>query len=149
MSVAATDDDAAQVVAPRDWAGEFAVAHVSVPEARRTAERLLPRLGFNGDLEAARMIVSELMTNAVLHGAGDGSFLVLRLAPRADGALVVEVVDNSPATPRPAAVGGVGREAESGRGLLLVAALGARVTWAAVGDRKTVRALLPSAEGTR
>lgn len=34
MSVAATDDDAAQVVAPRDWAGEFAVAHVSVPEAR-------------------------------------------------------------------------------------------------------------------
>lgn len=72
------------------------------------AERLLPRLGFTGDLEAARTIVSELMTNTVLHGASDGSFLVPRLAPRADGALLVEVVDNSAAAPRPATAGGVG-----------------------------------------
>lgn len=148
MSVA-TDDDTAQVVALRDWSGEFPVTRASVPEARRTAGRLLPALGFTGDLDAARTVVSELMTNAVLHAPGDGSFLVLRLAPRADAALVVEVADNSPAAPRPAAAGGVGTEAESGRGLLLVAALGARVTWTAVGDRKTVRALLPGSRETR
>lgn len=74
----------------------------------------------DGDvLDVLALVVSELATNAVLH-AGDQAELRLRQAP---SALVVEVLDASPVTPRRRASDA---ESESGRGVAVVAALADR-----------------------
>jgi anti-sigma regulatory factor (Ser/Thr protein kinase) len=69
------------------------------------------------DIELA---VSELATNALIHTAGP---VRVRLAHR-DGTVRLDVADTSPHQPAPAAPGA---EAEHGRGLILVAALAARM----------------------
>ncbi|MEU5991188.1 ATP-binding protein [Spirillospora sp. NPDC047418] len=73
-----------------------------------------------GDIADVVLMVDELVTNAVVHGAGP-----VRLALRLDGTLLTaEVSDAHPAAP--AVPGGPPRVldwAEAGRGLLLVAAL--------------------------
>lgn len=68
------------------------------------------------------LCVSELATNALLHGVPAGRGFLLRLVLHAEGALRVEVHDSGPGEvgcpdPTPDA------DAEHGRGLLLVAAL--------------------------
>jgi anti-sigma regulatory factor (Ser/Thr protein kinase) len=68
------------------------------------------------------LCVSELATNALLHGVPAGRGFLLRLARHADGALRVEVHDSGPGEIRcPDAAPDA--NAEHGRGLLLVAAL--------------------------
>ncbi|WP_103530197.1 ATP-binding protein [Streptomyces sp. SM11] len=65
---------------------------------------------------AMTTVVSELVTNAVSHGAGD----MLRVTVRADigrGRLLLEVHDNSPALPR---LSRPSLDSESGRGMVLV-----------------------------
>ncbi|NEA25789.1 ATP-binding protein, partial [Actinomadura bangladeshensis] len=73
-----------------------------------------------GDIGDIVLMVDELVTNAVVHGAGP-----VHLALRLDGTLLTaEVSDAHPAAP--AVPGGPPRVldwAEAGRGLLLVAAL--------------------------
>ncbi|NED89898.1 ATP-binding protein, partial [Streptomyces sp. SID11233] len=79
--------------APRtQWTGEFAPVLVSVPEARQTLRRVLPRLGV-GCGELASLTVSELMANAVVHGGGTRPLLLL-VAVEANRSVLIAVTDN-------------------------------------------------------
>lgn len=108
----------------------------------RTALREWADLGLPGAErtgEDAAVVVSELVTNAVVH-AGTDVELACRLEPET-GALVVEVSDRNPArAPRDGAAEPAHGTPEYGRGLRLVAALceswgvtyrrGAKTVWA-------------------
>ncbi|XRQ15035.1 ATP-binding protein [Actinomadura welshii] len=102
---------------------ELPAAPPSAARARALAARTLHgwRVTDPGDVGDVVLMVGELVTNAVVHGAGP-----VRLALRMDGRrLLAEVGDAEPALPaRP----GEPRPldwSETGRGLLLVAALAA------------------------
>lgn len=71
--------------------------------------------------EGAVHIVAELASNAVLHGRVPGRDFRLRLKLYSDRTLRIEVTD-ARGDRIPQARGAVGGEAESGRGLLIVAA---------------------------
>ncbi|MEV6807135.1 ATP-binding protein [Streptomyces sp. NPDC051132] len=92
----------------------------SVRFAREFARRTLAEWAATERGDDVLLCVSELTTNAVLHGVPAGRGFLLRLARHADGVLRVEVHDSGPGevrVPEPSTV------AEHGRGLLLVAAL--------------------------
>lgn len=74
-------------------------------------------------VDDAVLIVSELLTNAVLHGSdGTGSEVMVRLVA-IEGRLRIEVHDESPLVPfQPTA----SNDAEDGRGLVLVGAMADR-----------------------
>ncbi|MEU9124624.1 ATP-binding protein [Streptomyces sp. NPDC048506] len=95
----------------------------SVPLAREFARTVIADWDLRQRADDIVLCVSELATNALLHGVppGRGYRLWLTLGA-ADGPLRVEVHDSGDGEPR---VSGavVGEEAESGRGLLLVQAL--------------------------
>ena len=75
------------------------------------------RLWGCGDLAAdAELVVSELVTNALLHGDGQCEFRV----SLSDAALRIQVIDAGAGMPDPRTVG---QRDEHGRGLLLVSAL--------------------------
>ncbi|MBV2354973.1 ATP-binding protein [Streptomyces sp. J2-1] len=97
-------------------------ARQSVPAARKFAEWSLDHWGLT-DWARARdvsLCVSELATNALVHGVPPGRGFLVRV--RYDGTLVrVEVHDSGSGVPHLAGVGGA--DDEHGRGLLLVAAL--------------------------
>lgn len=99
----------------------------SVPLARRRVAQLVTEWGQPGLAGNVALVVSELMTNALLHGSVPGRLIRVRvtLGPHT---LRVEVSDprgERPPSPRPAkdATG------QFGRGLLLVGALAARWGW--------------------
>jgi anti-sigma regulatory factor (Ser/Thr protein kinase) len=88
----------------------------SAAEARRFAERTLWAWGCDMLLESARLLVSELVVNAVLH-AHTGA----RLALRYDGAVLrVEVTDGSTVAPQRR---DCAPTATTGRGLMIVDAV--------------------------
>ena len=92
----------------------------SVARARRFTHLTLAEWGFGGHRDVAALLVSEMVTNALVHTGGSA---VLEL--RAEGGrLRLSVTDTNPREPRP-------RQAEvsatNGRGLMLVEALSA--TW--------------------
>jgi anti-sigma regulatory factor (Ser/Thr protein kinase) len=110
----------------------------ATPCARLHARAVLTEWGLADLAEAAELIVSELVTNAVRASTGpdgrpcyDGSGLpvvVLRMA--SDGIrLLVEVWDGIPGAP---AAANPGPDDESGRGLMLVAAQCDRWSWQTV-----------------
>ncbi|WP_344603053.1 ATP-binding protein [Streptomyces glaucus] len=108
--------------------------------ARLLTERQLDDWG--DPFGSAAQVVAELASNAVLHGRVPGRDFRLGLELRPDGTLRIEVTDargdRMPRVPGPAAP-----DAESGRGLLLVAAYADR--WgvdAAAAGCKTVWAEL-------
>ncbi|MBW8792552.1 MAG: ATP-binding protein [Streptomyces sp.] len=76
------------------------------------------------------LCVSEVTTNAVLHGVPPGRGFRLRLALHPDGVLRTEVHDSGPGELR---YGDMSPESEQGRGLLLVALLADK--WG-VGERE-------------
>jgi anti-sigma regulatory factor (Ser/Thr protein kinase) len=89
---------------------------VAATDARHFAERLLVEWGCDPLIESARLLVSELVVNAVLH-AGTGADLVLSL----DGDhLRVEVHDGNPA---PIERRELSPYATTGRGLMILDAL--------------------------
>ncbi|MBP5937746.1 ATP-binding protein [Streptomyces acidiscabies] len=96
----------------------------SVPAARRFALETLTGWGLASSERAHDVLlcVSELATNALLHGVPRGRQFLLSL--RRDGdSVVVEVHDSGDGVPRIAQ----GRDGdEGGRGLVLVAALSSR-----------------------
>lgn len=85
----------------------------SASEARHHAEQVLREWELDEVADAARLLISELVINAVLH-AGTESEMVLRCRP---GHLRVEVTDGSSAVPvrRP-----YSPTSPSGRGLLIL-----------------------------
>jgi anti-sigma regulatory factor (Ser/Thr protein kinase) len=93
----------------------------SVPAARRWLDERLSSAPDDVRLTAA-LLTSELVANAVLHGAGD----VIVTLQRQPGAVRVEVADASPQLPE---VKHYGEEAATGRGLRVLSALAD--TWGA------------------
>jgi CheY-like chemotaxis protein/anti-sigma regulatory factor (Ser/Thr protein kinase) len=119
-----------------------------VPAARRFLADQCRRWGCGDLLDDAHVVVTELVTNALLHA---GTSCELR-AGLTDSALRLQVTDYGPGMPDPRAADG---GAEHGRGLLLVSALcvawgvealpdGGKVVWAellrtAAGDGEPLR----------
>ncbi|MET8506367.1 ATP-binding protein [Streptomyces sp. NPDC004787] len=116
----------------------------SVPLARAFVRTALADWGLDARAEDVLVCVSELATNALLHGVPPGRGYRLQLSLTHPGPLRVEVHDSGDGTP---AV----REPsdESGRGLLLVEALADRwgvgernpgkIVWCEFGDLGDVR----------
>lgn len=102
----------------------------SVRLAREFTRETLTGWGTPERTDDVLLCVSELATNALLHGVPPGRGFLLQLALATDRVLRVEVHDSGPGeirTPDP------GPEAEEGRGLLIVAGLADR--WG-VGERE-------------
>ena len=88
-------------------------------EARRRVRAAIASWQIPVDQDAALLLTSELVTNAVRHEAGQAVMLAITCA---GGQLRVDVHDTSRSLP---AVADVPADAETGRGLLLVTALSA------------------------
>ncbi|MFI5566546.1 ATP-binding protein [Streptomyces sp. NPDC051740] len=111
----------------------------SVPLARRRAARLVAEWGQPGIAGDVALVVSELMTNALLHGSVRGRLIRVHVT-LGHSILRVEVSDprgELPPRPRPA---GDGCADQFGRGLLLVGAVAARWGWEPRTVGKTVYA---------
>ncbi|MGV9311255.1 ATP-binding protein [Streptomyces sp. NPDC003691] len=114
-----------------DVALDFAAAISPFPRSCRCSTWELSGAGTRSVPDDAALIVSELVTNAIRYG--NGHRIVLRIALRARE-LRIEVADG---TPGRAVARQAGDDEESGRGLLLVAALarewgtspGGETTW--------------------
>ncbi len=97
----------------------FPAAEGSVRAARKSVRGAMEGWGIGGELsETAELLVSELVTNAVLHAAGSPSCHVT--CTRTASAFTVTVVDHGSGLP---AVRDAGPGATSGRELLLVESL--------------------------
>ena len=115
----------------------------SVQQARRFVRQVLARWDRGAYEEAGSLVVSELVTNAVLHARTD---VVVELVDTADGVLLA-VVDDARSLP---VVRRHGRDAGTGRGLWLLEqySLAHGVDVTRPGDGKAVWALLrPEEEG--
>jgi anti-sigma regulatory factor (Ser/Thr protein kinase) len=87
---------------------------IQVGWAREQARKALPEWGLGEHADVAELIVSELVTNAMVHGAGQ---VEVRLSCAAERDLWTEVHDDGPGRPvrcRP------GSDDEGGRGLALI-----------------------------
>jgi len=103
-----------------------------VPAARRFVREQMSDSGTLADVDTALLLVSEVVTNALLHGSAPR---MLTVDVRAD-TVRVEVADGSPVLPR---VHGFAATAATGRGLRLLDSLASR--WGAdpdPGDGKVV-----------
>jgi anti-sigma regulatory factor (Ser/Thr protein kinase) len=113
---------------------ELGALPTAVSCARLHAKHLAWEWGLTGISETIELLVSELTTNSVQAMAGHDGQPVIRLRLLSDYTRVrIEVWDADPRPPAPkdpAADGMPDLEAESGRGLFLVAALSARWAWA-------------------
>ncbi|MGY5124630.1 ATP-binding protein [Streptomyces nigrescens] len=94
----------------------------SVPLAREFARTALADWDLERRADDVLLCVSELATNALLHGVPPGREYRLCLLLGEDGLLRVEVHDSGDGEPR-IPMPGYGGAGESGRGLLLVSAL--------------------------
>jgi anti-sigma regulatory factor (Ser/Thr protein kinase) len=90
----------------------------SVAAVRRYAVDACLAHGYDGDCDTLALLVSEVATNARIHGAGQVHVRVLAHGPR----LRVEVTDDSDRMPL---VRAFDQDSEGGRGLALVDALAA------------------------
>jgi two-component sensor histidine kinase len=85
-----------------------------VSRAREQTRKILPAWGLGEHTNIAELIVSELVTNAMVHGAGQ---IEIRLSCAATGDLWTEIHDDGPGRParqRPSS------DDEYGRGLELI-----------------------------
>jgi len=103
----------------------------SVSRIRRFASAACREVAGQSVCETVELLVSEVATNALVHGAGD-----VRVDVRTQGGAVrIEVSDDSPEVPVPREAGPDG---ESGRGMALVEALSSSWGTDARADGKTV-----------
>ena len=105
---------------PRPMSDDDVLVVPSLPQSiariRRYAVDTCLARGHEADCDTVALLVSEVATNALIHGSGE-----VRIRVLADGPVVrVEVTDGSPAVPvqREAS-----QDAEGGRGIALVDAL--------------------------
>ena len=89
-------------------------------DARRRVRDAIRSWQVPVDLDAALLLTSELVTNAIRHEAGQGAQPVMLAIASSRGRLRVDVHDTSRSLP---AVAEVPADAETGRGLLLVETL--------------------------
>jgi anti-sigma regulatory factor (Ser/Thr protein kinase) len=89
-------------------------------EARRRVRDAIRSWQVPVDLDAALLLTSELVTNAIRHEAGQGAQAVMLAIASSRGRLRVDVHDTSRSLP---AMAEVPADAETGRGLLLVETL--------------------------
>ena len=89
-------------------------------EARRRVRDAVRSWQVPVDLDAALLLTSELVTNAIRHEPGQGAQAVMLAIDSSRGRLRVDVHDTSRSLP---AVAEVPADAETGRGLLLVETL--------------------------
>ncbi|MFJ9443192.1 ATP-binding protein [Kitasatospora sp. NPDC101235] len=108
---------------------EFAMRFSSTPRGARLARRLVSHrlddwgYGYDSTLnDALTLITAELAANAVRHGRVPGRDFAVRLAEH-PGVLRIEVSDTRTERMPPTDLPTPAADAESGRGLLLVAAL--------------------------
>jgi anti-sigma regulatory factor (Ser/Thr protein kinase) len=92
------------------WAGDPA----SVPMARRFVTDRLTEHGETAVLDAARLVVSELVTNVVRHARTEVVVALMRVGDR----VLLRVGDTASARPR---VRHVDADSDTGRGLAIVA----------------------------
>ncbi|MFD3909988.1 ATP-binding protein [Streptomyces sp. NPDC058603] len=112
---------------------------VRVGDMRRITEVFLQRWNVHGPLtENIVLIVSELVTNAIEHGKGDGRLQVRHL----DDEVRIEVSDSNPT---PARMHRADHEDESGRGLMLTTALARK--WGTSDEGRTTWALFHAPVG--
>lgn len=118
------------------------------PEAAKAARDFTKATLIDWQLEdlitEAVLIASELVTNAIRHGGccGDGAPVELTWQRQASRVVCVVTDCNS----RPPVLGAADQDAESGRGLQVVAALAANWGWMLLGDSsKAVWAALTAA----
>ncbi|MGW7264601.1 SpoIIE family protein phosphatase [Streptomyces sp. NPDC054842] len=131
-------DDVALLMArlngiPDDHVAEWQLPREAreVSRARRLVRERLAEWGLTDAIETAELLVSEVVGNAVRHGAG--AEVGLRLV-RTD-ALLCEVLDDEPALPE---LLSAGPDGERGRGLRVVSRLAREWGTSASGHRKTV-----------
>src|SRR2546430_7228729 len=98
----------------------LATGPAAVAEARRRVRAAIASWQVPVDQDAALLLTSELVTNAVRHEAGQGAQAVMLVISCSRGRLRVDVHDTSRSLP---AVADVPADAETGRGLLLVETL--------------------------
>jgi anti-sigma regulatory factor (Ser/Thr protein kinase) len=99
---------------------ELTTGPAAVREARRRVQAAIVAWDVPADADTAALLTSELVTNAIRHEPGPVITMVITCS-RSE--LRVDVHDTSPARP---AVTDAAADAETGRGLLLVATLSAR-----------------------
>ena len=109
-----------------------------VAKAREFATRCLSDHGMGGDVDSVRLVVSELVTNAVVHAATAFTVKLVRM----DGVLTVTVADGSQVRPHEFAQGA--ELATEGRGLRLVEALSSSWGVRNEADGKSVWATFPA-----
>nr|WSY51484.1 ATP-binding protein [Streptomyces sp. NBC_00886] len=95
----------------------------SIALARDFTRETLTSWSVTTRTDDALLCVSELTTNAILHGVPPGRGLALRLCVHLDGVLRVEVHDSGTGELRKVRSPYRSLDAERGRGLMLVAAL--------------------------
>lgn len=126
----------------------------SVPAAREFTRVALADWGVTGErADNLLLCVSELTTNALVHGVPPGRGFLLRAIPY-ENAVRVEVHDSGDGAP---AVPPATQDAEGGRGLLLVAALAdkwgvgerdpGKVVWCELGTARRAPAAMSSFGG--
>jgi anti-sigma regulatory factor (Ser/Thr protein kinase) len=98
----------------------LATGPAAAAEARRRVRDAIRSWQVPVDLDAALLLTSELVTNAVRHEAGHGAQAVVLAIACSRGRLRVDVHDTSRSLPE---VAEVPADAETGRGLLLVETL--------------------------
>ena len=98
----------------------LAMGPAAPAEARRRVRDAIRSWQVPVDLDAALLLTSELVTNAIRHEAGQGAQPVVLAIASSRGRLRVDVHDTSCSLP---AVAEVPADAETGRGLLLVETL--------------------------
>ena len=103
----------------------------AAPTARRALRAMLRGTPFDGRLDDGELALSELVTNAVLHGRAPLSLRVLRT----DHCVRVEVRDGSPISP---SFSMLDPTAVTGRGLMLISAASDRWGVDPSGEGKTV-----------
>ncbi|MFF9776453.1 SpoIIE family protein phosphatase [Streptomyces sp. NPDC013978] len=109
----------------------------AVGQARRYTRRVLRRWGVDSMADSVLLVVSELVTNALVHTDGRVRLDLTLLADR----LRVSVADSSPRTPMKPTV--IGWEATGGRGILLVEAMSSAWGTVPVSGGKQVWAEIP------
>ena len=127
-----------------EWRMGCTMVEGSVRLVRIHVRRNLTLWRWPGDVQDATLIASELAANAVRHGWVHGHELWLRLAVLDSGVPLIDVSDPVRHFPAGGGEAASGEDAESGRGLYVVRALGGEISWfLREYCGKTVRVRLP------